>query len=57
MAAHPTEQPTNRPTHLPGKTTLLRALAGHEIRGIPPNCQVRWLWGVEAFESLQIFNF
>ncbi|PNW76832.1 hypothetical protein CHLRE_11g478128v5 [Chlamydomonas reinhardtii] len=23
-----------------GKTTLLRALAGHEIKGLPPNCQV-----------------
>ncbi|KAG2491511.1 hypothetical protein HYH03_010088 [Edaphochlamys debaryana] len=23
-----------------GKTTLLRALAGHEIKGIPPNCQI-----------------
>ena len=23
-----------------GKTTLLRALAGHEVKGIPKNCQV-----------------
>jgi ATPase subunit of ABC transporter with duplicated ATPase domains len=24
-----------------GKTTLLRALAGREVKGIPANCQVR----------------
>ena len=25
-----------------GKTTLLRQVAQHAIRGIPPNCQVNW---------------
>jgi hypothetical protein len=24
----------------PGKSTLLRAMAAHEIRGIPPQCQI-----------------
>ena len=33
-----------------GKTTLLRALAGHEVKGIPKNCQV---WKVIVWHDMR----